>query len=56
MTGYDGLSEPRGRGTPRCDDRAMTAYAISDVEVLDEAQAQRFRELAAASIAQHRGR
>jgi uncharacterized protein (DUF1330 family) len=34
----------------------MTAYAISEVEVLDEAQAERYRELAAASIAQYGGR
>lgn len=34
----------------------MTAYVISEVEVLDEDQGQRYRELAAASIAQHGGR
>ena len=34
----------------------MAAYAISEVEVLDEAQAQRYRELAEASIAQYGGR
>jgi uncharacterized protein (DUF1330 family) len=34
----------------------MTAYAISEVEVLDEARAQRYRELAEASIAQYGGR
>jgi uncharacterized protein (DUF1330 family) len=34
----------------------MAAYAISEVEVLDEAQAERYRELAAASIAQYGGR
>ena len=34
----------------------MTAYAISEVEVLDEALAQRYRELAEASIAQYGGR
>jgi uncharacterized protein (DUF1330 family) len=31
----------------------MTAYAISEVEMLDETQGQRYRELAAASIARH---
>ncbi len=34
----------------------MAAYVISEVEVLDEAQGQRYRELASASIAQHGGR
>ncbi|MGA9311420.1 MAG: DUF1330 domain-containing protein [Pseudonocardiaceae bacterium] len=34
----------------------MTAYAISEVEMLDEAQAQRYRELASASIARYGGR
>jgi uncharacterized protein (DUF1330 family) len=34
----------------------VTAYAISEVELLDEAQGQRYRELASASIAQHGGR
>jgi len=34
----------------------MTAYAISEVEMLDETQGQRYRELAAASIARHGGR
>ncbi len=34
----------------------MTAYAISEIEVLDEAQAQRYRELAEASIARYGGR
>ena len=34
----------------------MTAYAISEVEVLDEARAERYRELAAASIAHYGGR
>ena len=34
----------------------MAAYAISEVEVLDEAQAERYRELAAASISQYGGR
>jgi uncharacterized protein (DUF1330 family) len=34
----------------------MSAYVISEVEVLDEWQAQRYRELAAASIAHHGGR
>jgi uncharacterized protein (DUF1330 family) len=34
----------------------MTAYVISEVEILDEAQGQRYRELAAASIARHGGR
>jgi uncharacterized protein (DUF1330 family) len=34
----------------------MSAYAISEVEVLDEAAGQRYRELAAASVARHGGR
>ena len=34
----------------------MSAYVISEVEVLDEVQGQRYRELAAASIALHGGR
>jgi uncharacterized protein (DUF1330 family) len=34
----------------------MPAYVISEVEVLDEAQGQQYRELAAASIALHGGR
>jgi uncharacterized protein (DUF1330 family) len=34
----------------------MTAYVISEVEMLDETQGQRYRELAAASIARHGGR
>lgn len=34
----------------------MAAYVISEVEVLDEAQVRRYRELAAASIARHGGR
>ncbi len=34
----------------------MPAYVISEVEILDEAQGQRYRELAAASIALHGGR
>lgn len=34
----------------------MTTYAISEVEVLDEAAAQRYREPAAASLARHGGR
>ncbi|WIY05866.1 DUF1330 domain-containing protein [Amycolatopsis mongoliensis] len=34
----------------------MTAYVISEVEILDEAQAQRYRELAQASIEAHGGR
>ncbi|WP_072481916.1 DUF1330 domain-containing protein [Amycolatopsis australiensis] len=34
----------------------MTAYVISEVEVLDEAQARRYRELAQASIEAHGGR
>jgi uncharacterized protein (DUF1330 family) len=36
--------------------RSMPAYVISEVEVLDEARAVRYRELAAASIARHGGR
>jgi uncharacterized protein (DUF1330 family) len=31
----------------------MPAYVISEVAVLDEAQGQRYRELAAASIARY---
>jgi len=34
----------------------MPAYVISEVAVLDEAQGQRYRELAAASIARYGGR
>jgi len=34
----------------------MAAYLISDVEVLDETQGLRYRELEAASIARHGGR
>ncbi len=34
----------------------MSAYVISEVEVRDEAQAQRYRELASASIQRHGGR
>src|SRR3954468_18390217 len=34
----------------------MSAFVISEVEVLDEAQGQRYRELAANSIARHGGR
>jgi uncharacterized protein (DUF1330 family) len=34
----------------------MAAYVISEVEMLDETQGQRYRELAAASIALHGGR
>jgi len=34
----------------------VTAYVISEVEVLDESQGQRYRELASASIAQYGGR
>jgi uncharacterized protein (DUF1330 family) len=34
----------------------MAAYAISEVEIYDEQQAARYRELAAASIAQYGGR
>jgi uncharacterized protein (DUF1330 family) len=34
----------------------MSAYVISEAEVLDEAQGQRYRELAAASIARYGGR
>ncbi len=33
----------------------MTAYVISEVEVLDEDQGRRYRELAADSIARHGG-
>ncbi len=34
----------------------MPAYVISEVEILDESQEQRYRELAEASIARHGGR
>ncbi|HEX3816617.1 MAG TPA: DUF1330 domain-containing protein [Mycobacteriales bacterium] len=34
----------------------MTAYVISEVEILDEVQGQRYRELASASIVQYGGR
>jgi uncharacterized protein (DUF1330 family) len=34
----------------------MAAYAISEVEILDEARGQRYRELAEASIARYGGR
>jgi uncharacterized protein (DUF1330 family) len=34
----------------------MAAYAISEVEIYDEQQAGRYRELAAASIARYGGR
>ena len=34
----------------------MAAYAISEVKITDEQQADRYRELAAASIAQYGGR
>lgn len=34
----------------------MPAYVISEVQVLDEAQGQRYCELAAASITRHGGR
>jgi uncharacterized protein (DUF1330 family) len=34
----------------------MTAYVISEVEILDEAQGQRYRELAGASITRYGGR
>lgn len=34
----------------------MPAYVISEVEILDEAQGQQYRDLAAASIALHGGR
>jgi uncharacterized protein (DUF1330 family) len=34
----------------------MVAYVISEVEVLDQEQAPRYRELTAASIARHGGR
>lgn len=34
----------------------MAAYAISEVEVFDEEQAERYRELAAASITRYGGR
>jgi len=34
----------------------MPAYVISEVEMLDETEGRRYRELAAASIAAHGGR
>ncbi len=34
----------------------MAAYVISEVEMLDETQGRRYRELASASIARHGGR
>ncbi|HYZ57595.1 MAG TPA: DUF1330 domain-containing protein [Streptosporangiaceae bacterium] len=34
----------------------MAAYAISEVEILNEAKGQRYQELAAASIARYGGR
>jgi uncharacterized protein (DUF1330 family) len=34
----------------------MSAYVISEVEVIDEVEGQQYRELAAASIAQYGGR
>jgi uncharacterized protein (DUF1330 family) len=34
----------------------MAAYAISEVEIYDEQQADRYRELASASITQYGGR
>ena len=34
----------------------MAAYVISEVEMLDETQGRRYRELAASSIARHGGR
>ncbi|MGH3550301.1 MAG: DUF1330 domain-containing protein [Pseudonocardiaceae bacterium] len=34
----------------------MPAYVISEVEIFDESQGQRYRDLAAASIARHGGR
>jgi len=34
----------------------VSAYVISEVEMLDETQGQRYRDLAAASIALHGGR
>ncbi|MFJ1760604.1 DUF1330 domain-containing protein [Amycolatopsis sp. NPDC088138] len=34
----------------------MSVYVVSEVEILDEAQGQRYRELAQESIARHGGR
>lgn len=34
----------------------MTAYVVSEVEILDEAALERYRTLAAASIEEHGGR
>src|ERR1700749_3349044 len=34
----------------------MAAYVISEVEMLDETQGRRYRELAAGSVARHGGR
>jgi uncharacterized protein (DUF1330 family) len=39
-----------------CDHGLIVAYVISEVEVLDEQQGLRYRDLAAASIARHGGR
>jgi uncharacterized protein (DUF1330 family) len=44
------------RGGLRWEHRAVTAYVISEVEILDESEGQRYRELASASIAQYGGR
>ena len=44
-------------GRPRADDNwGIPVYVISEVEMLDETQGQRYRKLAAASIARHGGR
>lgn len=42
--------------TARCDHGAVTAYVISEVEILDEIRGNRYRELAAESIRRHGGR
>lgn len=39
-----------------CDHDPVPAYVISEVEVLDEDEGRRYRELASASIARHGGR
>lgn len=58
-----GVEHEQARPRPRtsssrsfCKDSRVTAYVISEVEVLDESQGQSYRELASASIAQYDGR
>ncbi len=42
--------------SPRGIIASMPAFVISEVEILDESQGQRYRELAEAAIARHGGR